>query len=234
MKKELNMRKTMTVNLSAGTIRATDTPRAAIDKFLGGRGYAASLLFDFVPPEAKSDISENALILSSGTLNGTPWPAASRYHLTFRSPLTGCYGYANAGGKLGPYLAYAGLDALVITGRANEPSIVIVDEDTARIEKAADLWGKRVGEAEELLQAKYPGASIACIGPAGENGVLFASVMNDGGRAAGRTGGGAVFGSKNLKAVVVLKAQPTSPSQEFLAEARIATKKVLASPSSFH
>ena len=93
------MRKTMTVNLLARTIRVIDTPRTAIDKFLGGRGYAASLLFDLVPPEPESDIPENAVILSSGTLNGTPWPAASRYHLTFRSPLTGCYGYANAGGK---------------------------------------------------------------------------------------------------------------------------------------
>ena len=221
----------MTVNLSAGTIRVTDTPRAAIDKFLGGRGYAARLLFDLVPPKAGFRASDNALILSSGLLNGTPWPAASRYHLTFRSPLTGCYGYANAGGKLGPYLANAGLDALVITGRASEPSIIVVDEDSARVEKADDLWGKRVGEAEALLQAKYPGAAIAGIGPAGENGVLFASVMNDGGRAAGRTGGGAVFGSKNLKAVVILKVQPTSLSQEFLAEARAATKKVLAAPA---
>lgn len=225
------MRKTVTINLTAGTTRATNTPRSAIDKFLGGRGYAASLLFDLVPPKAEFRASDNALILSSGLLNGTPWPAASRYHLTFRSPLTGCYGYANAGGKLGPYLANAGLDALVITGRASEPSIIVVDEDSARVEKADDLWGKRIGEAEALLQAKYPGAAIASIGPAGENGVLFASVMNDGGRAAGRTGGGAVFGSKNLKAVVILKVQPTSLSQEFLAEARAATKKVLAAPA---
>jgi len=221
----------MTVNLSTGTSIVIDTPRAAIDKFLGGRGYAASLLFDLVPPKAESKILDNALILSSGPLNGTSWPAASRYHLTFRSPLTGCYGYANAGGKLGPYLAYAGLDALVVTGKAREPSIIVVDDGNARIEKAADLWGKRVGEAEALLQTKYPESAIACIGPAGENEVLFASVMNDGGRAAGRTGGGAVFGSKKLKAVVVLRAQATSLSQEFLAEAKTATKKVLASPA---
>ena len=135
------MRKTMTVNLFSGTIHVADTPPAAIDKFLGGRGYAASLLFDLVPPKAAFEMSENVLILSSGLLNGSPWPAASRYHLTFRSPLTGCYGYANAGGKLGPYLAYAGLDALVITGSARGPSIVVVDEDGARIETAAHLWG---------------------------------------------------------------------------------------------
>jgi len=225
------MRKKMTVNLSAGTIRVIDTPRAAIDKFLGGRGYAASLLFDLVPPDAKLDMLENALILSSGLLNGTPWPAASRYHLTFRSPLTGCYGYANAGGRMGPYLAYAGLDALVITGTATVPSIIVVDGISAQIESAEDLWGKTTGETEDALHKRYPEASVACIGPAGENRVLYASVMNDGGRAAGRTGGGAVFGAMNLKAVVVLKAQPASLSPEFLAETKIATKKVLASPA---
>ncbi|MFC2082937.1 aldehyde ferredoxin oxidoreductase family protein [Candidatus Bipolaricaulota bacterium] len=225
------MRKTMTVNLSARTTLVTDTPHAAINRFLGGRGYAASLLFDLVPPEAASEISDNALILSSGILNGTPWPAASRYHLTFRSPLTGCYGYANAGGKFGPYLAHAGLDALVITGRASAPSIVIVDGNRALIESAVDLWGETSGRTEDALHERYPESSVACIGPAGENGVLYASVMNDGGRAAGRTGGGAVFGSKNLKAVVILATQPTSFSQEFLAEAKTATKKVLAAPA---
>ncbi|MCK5585043.1 aldehyde ferredoxin oxidoreductase, partial [Candidatus Bipolaricaulota bacterium] len=225
------MRKTMIVDLTLGTTRITDTPRTAIDKFLGGRVYAASLLFDLVPPKHELGISDNALILSSGLLNGTPWPAASRYHLTFRSPLTGCYGYANAGGKLGPYLAYAGLDALVITGRAIAPSTIVVDEDNVRVEKAADLWGKRTGETEEILRTRYPKAAIASIGPAGENGVLFASVMNDGGRAAGRTGGGALFGSKNLKAIVILKTPPTSLSREFLAETKTATKKVLAAPA---
>ena len=231
MEREYDMRKTITVNLTAEATRVMDTSRTMISKFLGGRGYAASLLFDLVPPEYESGISENALILSSGLLNGTPWPAASRYHLTFRSPLTGCYGYANAGGKLGPYLAYAGVDALVITGKAIAPSYIVVEEDSARVEKAGELWGKRIGETEELLLSKYAGASVACIGPAGENGVLYASVMNDGGRAAGRTGGGAVFGSKNLKAVVVLKTQPTPLSREFLAETKTATKKVLAAPA---
>ena len=224
------MRKTVTVNLTTGTSEVAGTPRSAIETFLGGRGYAASLLYDLVPSEIGPESAENVVILSSGLLNGTPWPAASRYHLTFRSPLTGCYGYANAGGKLGPYLATAGFDALVITGKAEVPSYVVVDHDNVRIESASNVWGKTTGKTEATLGARYPEAAIASIGPAGENGVLFASVMNDGGRAAARTGGGAVFGAKNLKAVVVLKVQPASTAQGFLAEAKAATKKLLSSP----
>jgi aldehyde:ferredoxin oxidoreductase len=225
------MRNTVTVNLTTGTSEAVGTPRSAMETFLGGRGYAACLLYDLVPPEIGPESPENVLILSSGPFNGTPWPAASRYHLTFRSPLTGCYGYANAGGKLGPYLAAAGVDALVITGKAETPSTIVVDQDDVRIESASDVWGKTTGETEAILHAKHPDAAVACIGPAGENGVLFASVMNDGGRAAARTGGGAVFGTKNLKAVVVLKVRPASPAREFLDEAKAATKKLLAAPA---
>jgi aldehyde:ferredoxin oxidoreductase len=227
----MDVRKTATVNLTTGTSEVTDTPQSAIESFLGGRGYAARLLYDLVPPEIEPESPENVLILSSGLLNGTPWPAASRYHLTFRSPLTGCYGYANAGGKLGPYLAACGLDALVIGGRASAPCHVVVHRDGVRIEPADDLWGMATGETEAALRIRYPEAAIASIGPAGENGVLFASVMNDGGRAAARTGGGAVFGAKNLKAVVVLKFQPTSPGRGFLAEAGAATKKLLSAPA---
>ena len=155
MERKRYIRKTVTVDLTHKTTQVVDTTRATIDRLLGGRGYAASLLFDLVPPKASSKGSENALILSSGLLNGTPWPAASRYHLTFQSPLTGCYGYANAGGKLGPYLANAGFDALVITGAADAPSLVLVDGDDIRIESAENLWGKTTGETEAYLSKKF-------------------------------------------------------------------------------
>jgi len=225
------MRKTAYVNLSGHAIELVDTPTEAIGAYLGGRGYAASILYDLVGKEVEPDSQDNAIIISSGLFSGTPWPAASRYHLTFRSPLTGCYGSSNAGGKLGPYLAACGFDALVIRGRAETPVCLLVDRFQVRIEPAGELWGKTTGETESFLHEKYPNASVASIGPAGENGVLFAAVMNDGGRAAARTGGGAVFGSKNLKAIVIFQSQLKSPVKGFLAEAKAAAKKILASPN---
>jgi aldehyde:ferredoxin oxidoreductase len=128
-------------------------------------------------------------------------------------------------------LAACGFDAIVIQGRAKSPVYLLIDESQVQIEPAGELWGKTTGETEALLHEKYPNAAVASIGPAGENGVLFASVMNDGGRAAARTGGGAVFGSKNLKAIVVLQNRPKKPGKEFLTAARAATQKLLAAPA---
>ena len=232
----MNTRKTCYVDLSARTVELVDTPTEMIGSYLGGRGYAASILYDLVGKEVEPESQESAVILSSGLFSGTPWPAAARYHLTFRSPLTGIYGYANAGGKLGPYLATCGFDAIVVQGRAESPVYLLVDKRSIRIESAKELWGKTTGETEALLHAKHPDAAVASIGPAGENGVLFASVMNDGGRAAARTGGGAVFGSKNLKAVVVIQNRPEPSPKEFLIETRAASRKILAHPAtaSYH
>jgi aldehyde:ferredoxin oxidoreductase len=224
------MRKTAYIDLFTHTVKIEDTCKETIVRFLGGRGYGAYLLYRLVPPEVKPHSPENTVIISSGLFSGTPWPAAARYHLTFRSPLTGIYGYANAGGKLGPYLAACGFDALVIRGKSETPVYLLIDKLDVRIEPAAELWGKTTGETEALLHAKHFGAAIASIGPAGENGVLFASVINDGGRAAARTGGGAVLGAKNLKAVVVLRNRLESFTEEFLTEVRAATKKILDYP----
>jgi len=224
------MRKTAYVDLSARTVKIEETREETIAQFLGGRGYGAHLLYKLVPPRVSPDSPDNVTIISSGLFSGTPWPAAARYHLTFRSPLTGIYGYANAGGKLGPYLAACGFDALVIRGKSETPVYLLIDKLDVRVEPADELWGKTTGETEALLHAKYSGAAIASIGPAGKNGVLFASVINDGGRAAARTGGGAVFGAKNLKAVVVTRARSAPFPPEFLAEVRTATKKILDYP----
>jgi aldehyde:ferredoxin oxidoreductase len=218
------------VDLTQQTVTISRTPEPASLRFLGGRGLAAHLLFEFVPPDTAGQGADNAVILSSGPLNGTPWPAASRYHLTFRSPLTGCYGYANAGGKMGPYLAHAGFDAVIIRGRAKVPSYVLVEADRLSVRPAAGLWTRTTSDTESALHRTHPNAAVACIGPAGEQQVLFASVMNDGGRAAARTGGGAVFGAKNLKAVVVAPCAPRSVPSAFLAESRRAANKLLTAP----
>ncbi len=224
------MRKTAYVDLSTRTVKIEESREETIAQFLGGRGYGAYLLYKLVPPRIFPDSQNNVAIISSGLFSGTPWPAAARYHLTFRSPLTGIYGYANAGGKLGPYLAACGFDALVIQGRSETPVYLLIDKLDIRIEPANDLWGKTTGQTETLLHTKYPDAAVASIGPAGENGVLFASVINDGGRAAARTGGGTVFGAKNLKAVVVRRNRLGPFPKEFLAEVRAATQKILDYP----
>ncbi len=219
-----------TVDLTAGTVEIADTPGVVRTPFLGGRGLAACLLYDAIPHPIEANDPANALILSSGPLNGTPWPAASRYHLTFHSPLTGGYGYANAGGKMGPYLAHAGYDAVVVRGRALTPCYLHLVAGSIRILPADHLWGRRTSEVEAALLQAHPNAAVACIGPAGECGVAYAAVMNDGGRAAARTGGGAVFGAKHLKAVVVSPHAPTRPPDEFLAVCRTATRTLLDSP----
>jgi len=220
--------RTAVVDASSGRVRAGDVGERESRRFLGGRGLAARMLYALAPPEATISDANNVLILSSGPLNGTPWPAAARYHLTFRSPLTGLYGYANAGGKLGPYLAHAGYDAVAIAGQAQTPVTVVVGRDGIRLEPADDLWGRTTSETETALLKKYPNAAVACIGPAGERGVSFASVMNDGGRAAARTGGGAVFGGKNVKAVVVEHCESRGrPPKAFLDRSKAATEKLL-------
>jgi len=218
------------VDLTEGTVDISATPDALQEQFLGGRGLAARLLYDAIQHPIEADDPANVLILSSGPLNGTPWPAASRYHLTFHSPLTGAYGYANAGGKMGPYLAHAGYDAVVVRGRAAAPCYLHLDADGIRILSADHLWGRRTSEVEAALLEAHPNAAVACIGPAGERGVGYAAVMNDGGRAAARTGGGAVFGSKRLKAVVVPPHPPTRPPDAFLKVCRTATRTLLDAP----
>lgn len=219
------------VDLTNRTTSVSRTPKDVLRDFLGGRGLAARLLYDLVPPDVEPDDPMNAVIFASGPLNGTPWPTAARYHLTFRSPLTGCYGYANAGGKMGAYLANAGFDAVVIQGRSDSPVYVLVDSDALQILPGDALWSRTTGETEAALHALHPDCSVAAIGPAGERGVLYASVMNDGGRAAARTGGGAVLGGKNLKAVAVARVRPSAPAAAFREESGRATRRIMGSPT---
>lgn len=192
------------IDLSEPNSQVEPTDAVRLSPFLGGRGYGARLLFDLAGPSVDSLSSENPLIFTTGPLNGTPWPAASRYHVTFKSPLTGIYGYANAGGFFGPELARAGYDALVITGRASSPVYLSVTDETIQVLPANDLWGLTTSATSQVLGLRHASSvRIASIGPAGEKGVCFAAIINDRGRAAARCGGGAVMGGKNLKAIVV-------------------------------
>lgn len=199
------------VDLTRREVSYQTTSEVRLEKFLGGRGYAASLLYERVGPEIQPFDPENCLIFSTGRLNATPWPTSSRYHVTFKSPATGAYGYANSGGHFGPELRRAGFDAIVVTGRASEPVFLEVGDGRIEIIPAGELWGKTTSQVETILQSAG-GGRVASIGPAGEHLSFMAGIINDIGRAAARTGGGAVMGSKNLKAVHVVSGSKNSPS----------------------
>ncbi len=214
------------VNLTTGAIRVQPTDPDMLRWFLGGRGLGAKLLFDLVGPEVEPLAPGNALIFTSGLLTGTPWPASSRLHVTFKSPLTGAYGYANAGGHFGPELRHAGWDALVITGRAPRPVVLRVRDSRLELEDGSALWGRSPAETQGALLGEEAKGRVACIGVAGENLVRLASIMTDVDRAAARGGPGAVMGSKNLKAVYVRASERSPVSAEFTVAAREANAKL--------
>jgi aldehyde:ferredoxin oxidoreductase len=207
------MPKTALVDVSAPRVTITETPAHLLKQFLGGRGLGAKLLFDHVGPDVDPLSPENYLIFTAGLLAGTPWPTSARLHVTFKSPLTGVYGYANSGGFFVAEMRHAGYDAIIITGRADRPVLLRVTEGDIGIEPAADLWGSSTGEAHTALLGADPKPSagrVACIGPAGENLARIAAIVNDHSRVAARGGPGAVMGSKNLKAIHV-KARRRAP-----------------------
>jgi aldehyde:ferredoxin oxidoreductase len=189
------------IDLSTRATRVEAVEAELAAQFLGGRGLGAALLFQHLAHPADPLIPGNPLVFSVGPLTGTPWPTGARTHVTFHSPLTSIYGYANTGGFFGAALRRAGYAALVITGRADRPVYLEITPDGVAVRSAAHLWGKGTHTTHDDLATN--GARVACIGPAGENGVRFAAIVNDRGRAAARCGGGAVMGSKHLKAVVV-------------------------------
>ena len=193
------------VNLSTGKITVQDLPQKTAVDYLGGRGLGARILYDEVGPGVEPYSPDNLLIFTTGPLTGTKAPSSSRFSVTTKSPLTGTILDSNCGGKAGLRLKDAGYDALIISGKAAKPVTIVVDEKGIRIQDAGELWGKDVDETTDALlgQAANPLiASVACIGPAGENLVRFAAVINDKSKAVGRGGVGAVMGSKNLKAIV--------------------------------
>ncbi len=191
------------VNLTSGDISIAETSPALLQQWLGGRGLGVAWLYELTGPSIEPFDPRNVLIFTTGPFNATSWPSSARYTITFKSPATGAYGYANAGGHFGAELRRTGYDALIITGRAPEPSILRITNDEITIQPAHELWGMTTSAVDQHLRAKL-GGRVASIGPAGENMVRFASIINDEGRAAARGGPGAVMGSKNLKAIHVI------------------------------
>ncbi len=193
------------VNLTSGKHTIEPVNRQWAEEYVGGRGLAARYLYDELDPTVDPLSPENMLIFATGPLTGTPVPCGARYMVVTKGPLTGAITTSNSGGHWGPELRFAGYDLLILEGKAPKPSYLFIYDDHVEIRDASSLWGKGMFAAEDALREELalPGLRVAGIGPAGENLVRFACVINDKHRAAGRSGVGAVMGSKNLKAIAV-------------------------------
>jgi aldehyde:ferredoxin oxidoreductase len=198
------MNRILRVDLSTGQIWDAPLNEDYARQFVGGSGLAARYLADLAGPDTDPLGPENPLIFMTGPFVGTQVPAAGRYEVVARSPQTGLLGESNSGGYFGPAMRQAGYDGIIITGRATRPVyLTIIEGQAPALRPAEHLWGLDSYETQVQVQEEIgqPKARVACIGQAGEHLVKFAAIMNDAGRAAGRTGMGAVMGSKNLKAI---------------------------------
>jgi aldehyde:ferredoxin oxidoreductase len=196
--------KILKVDLTVGRIWQEETPRELMHAYIGGRGLGVRLLRDrfHLDPFDK----EMPVIFATGPLCGTDAPATARMSMVTRSPLTGTVSATSIGCQFAHRLKAAGIDALHIEGESKFPVVLAIKGDGAELLPASDLWGKSTSETTRLLASL---GSVAAIGPAGENGVLFAGIVTGGGNVSGRGGPGAVLGKKGLKAVVVDGNRPT-------------------------
>jgi aldehyde:ferredoxin oxidoreductase len=209
------------VDLSSGKVsREALDPRVARE-YIGARGLGGYIVRSEVDPKTDALSPANKLVFAAGPLTGTFAPSAGRYNVVTKSPLNECLAASNSGGVFGPELKYAGYDALIVEGKAKKPVYLWIKDDAVEIRDAGEIWGHTVPDTTDMVRAATDDeAKVACIGPAGEHMALVANIMNDMHRAAGRTGVGAVMGSKNLKAVAVVGsgAVEVADPDAFLAE----------------
>lgn len=195
----------MRVNLSTGTVSRESLKEAWLKDFIGGRGYATKLLYEEVPAKTDPLSPENKLVLALGPLSGSNVPTGGRSMAVTKSPLTGCVACSNTGGFWGAEFARTGNMILVVEGKAEKPVYIWIRDDKAEIRSASFAWGMDTAVSTDRLLKDVDDekARVACIGPSGEKLSKIACIINEKGRAMGRSGVGAVMGSKNLKAVVV-------------------------------
>ena len=173
--------------------------------YLGSRGLGSKYLVEEVDAKVDPLSPDNKIIWATGPLTGTMASTGGRYTVITKSPLTGAIACSNSGGYWGAEFKMAGWDMVIFEGKSPKPVYLYVNDDVAELRDAAHLWGQSVWQTEEALKKSLqdPLLRVSSIGKAGENGVLFAAVVNDLHRAAGRSGVGTVMGSKNLKAIAV-------------------------------
>ena len=231
---KLTEAKILRVNLTNGTIGTENLDPKLLKLYFGGRGVGSKILADEIDPKVEPLAAENKLIFAAGLLTGLAAPTTGRYMVITKSPLTGCIASSNSGGFWGAELRKAGYFMIIFEGKSEKPVYLSIKDDAVAIKDAAHLWGKDTHETTDALLAEFGDdrARVSCIGPAGEKLSKIASIMNEKDRAAGRSGVGAVMGSKNLKAIVVRGTQTLelAEKEKFQEVVRAKTKAIKANP----
>ena len=225
-------RKILRVDLSKGTCKSEPLNMQWAQEYLGQRGLATKYFVEEVDAKVDPLAPANKLIMATGPLTGTPASTGGRYSVITKGALTGAIACSNSGGYFGAEMKFAGWDMVIFEGKSPKPVYLSIQDDKAELRDAAHLWGQTVWKTEEIIKKTHqdPQVRVASIGRAGENGVLYACVVNDLHRAAGRSGVGTVMGSKNLKAVAIRGTKGAGAIKDgkaFMAAAT-AAKKVLA------
>jgi len=225
-------RKILRVDLSKGTCTPEDLNMDWARGYLGQRGLATKYFVEEVDPTVDPLSADNKMIMATGPLTGTMASTGGRYSVITKGPLTGAIACSNSGGFFGPEMKFAGWDMIIFEGKSEKPVYLLMQDDKVELRSAEHMWGKSAWETDDILRATHqdPQMRIAVIGRTAENGCLYAGVINDKHRAAGRSGVGTVMASKNLKAVAIRGSggigNVESPDKFF--EAIADGKKVLA------
>lgn len=224
------MGKILFVDLSTAKVREETPDERLYRDYIGGYGVGAKIVFERQRAGVDPLGPENTLGFMTGPLTGTDFPYGTRYTVFVgKSPLTRGWGDANSGGDFGPFLKFAGFDGVIFSGASDKPVYLFIDNGKAELRDASHLWGKDTVETEDMLKGELgEEVRLACIGPSGENLSLISSVINNKGRAAARSGVGAVMGSKKLKAVAVIGSLPVPVADA--AGAKEMRKRVLGAP----
>ena len=222
--------KILRVDLFKEKLYIETLPEKVLRNWIGGRGLGVYLLLKELNPKVDPLSPENKIILLTGPVTGTGYPMSGRWCSVTKSPLSGTIHDSQSGGKWGPELKFAGFDAIIVEGAAEKPVWLWIYNGKAELRDAKHLWGKDVHATTDMIIEEMRAEigddarniKVACIGPAGENLVRFAAILNDKNRAAGRGGHGAVLGSKKLKAIAVRGTQKPKPAKEDLFRSAIA------------
>jgi aldehyde:ferredoxin oxidoreductase len=222
--------KILRVNLTDHVVKEEALREDWAKRYIGGRGYGTRIIVDEVDPKVDPLAPENKVVIATGPLDGTTAPSSGRVMVITKGPLNGTIACSNSGGFFGPMLKRTGYDMIILEGKSSEPVYLWINKGKVEFRDAKHLWGKLVNESDQLMREEtHLEAETMAIGPAGEKMSMIANVMFNGHRASGRTGVGAVVGSKNLKGIVVRgNLGVTVADHDKFAEAVRATREILA------